>query len=141
MNRQDRLERLQLIYEHLRSIGRIHTQKDLAEAIGTRTESVNAALNGKERYLTDNLFKKIALEYGDIFSRPWLENGEGDMLVENSGNISKNTIVGNNVKGKDINIHNGNDSEAISLLREQLAEKDKEISRLHGIIDKLLKTR
>lgn len=140
MNRQDRLERLQLIYEHLRSIGRIHTQKDLAEAIGTRTESVNAALNGKERYLTDNLFKKIALEYGDIFSRPWLENGDGDMLIENSGNMSGNTIVGNNVKGKGISIHGG-DSEAIALLREQLAEKDKEIVRLHGIIDKLLKTR
>lgn len=140
MNKQDRLARLQIIYEHLRSIGRIHTQKDFAEALGTRAESVNAALNGRERYLTDNLFKKIALEYGDIFSRDWLENGEGDMLIENSGSMSGNTIVGNNVKGKDINIHGG-DSEAIALLREQLAEKDKEIVRLHGIIDKLLKTR
>lgn len=140
MSRTERLAQLQIIYEHLRSIGRIHTQKDFAEALGTRTETVNAALNGKERYITDNLFKKIALEYGDVFSRPWLETGDGDMLIENSGNMSGSGIIGNNVKGKDIRIHNG-DSEAISLLREQLAEKDKEIARLHGIIDKLLKTR
>lgn len=135
-----RQAQLQEVFDYLKSIGRIHTRKDLAEAIGSRPESISSALNGSERYLTDNLFKKLALEFGDVISRDWLETGEGDMLVTQSiGNIEKSTVVGNNVKGNGIHINNAPESEAVALLRQQLTEKEAEIVRLHSIIDKLLK--
>lgn len=135
-----RQDQLQEVFDYLKSIGRIHTRKDLAEAIGSRPESISSALNGNEQYLTDNLFRKIGYFFGDIFSKEWLETGEGDMLVTQSiGNIEKSTVVGNNVKGNGIHINNSNESEAVALLRAQLQEKEAEIVRLHSIIDKLLK--
>ena len=141
MKKDLRQAQLQSVYDHLRSIGRNQTQKDLADQIGSRPESISQALNGSEKYLTDNLFKKLALEFGDVFSRRWLETGEGEMLVTQSvGDVSKSTMVGNNVKGKDIHINNMPESEAVALLRIQLQEKEAEIVRLHGIIDKLLKS-
>lgn len=139
MKKDLRQAQLQSVYDHLRSIGRIHTQKDLAERIGSRPESISQALSGSERYLTDNLFKKLALEFGDVFSRTWLETGEGEMLVSQSvSGINQSTVVGNNVKGNGIHINNSSESEAVALLRVQLQEKEAEIVRLHAIIDKLL---
>ena len=135
-----RQQQLQSVFDHLRNIGRIHTRKELADKLGTRPESISQALNGSDRYLTDNLFKKIALEFGDVFSREWLESGEGEMLVSQSiGPIEKSNVVGNNVNGNDIHINNASESEAIAILRVQLREKEAEIVRLHGIIDRLLK--
>ena len=60
------------------------------------------------------------------------------MLVQKSGDITSSTVVGNNVNGNGINITNAAESETIALLREQLAIKDKEIERLHAIIEKLM---
>lgn len=135
-----RQQQLQSVFDHLRNVGRIHTRKELADKLGTRPESISQALNGSDRYLTDNLFKKIALEFGDVFSREWLESGEGEMLVSQSiGPIEKSNVVGNNVNGNDIHINNASESEAIAILRVQLREKEAEIVRLHGIIDRLLK--
>ena len=135
-----RQQQLQSVFDYLRNIGRIHTRKELADKLGTRPESISQALNGSDRYLTDNLFKKIALEFGDVFSREWLESGEGEMLVSQSiGPIEKSNVVGNNVNGNDIHINNASESEAIAILRVQLREKEAEIVRLHGIIDRLLK--
>lgn len=135
-----RQQQLQSVFDYLRNIGRIHTRKELADKLGTRPESISQALNGSDRYLTDNLFKKIALEFGDVFSREWLESGEGEMLVSQSiGPIEKSNVVGNNVNGNDIHINNTSESEAIAILRVQLREKEAEIVRLHGIIDRLLK--
>lgn len=140
MDKIIRQQQLRAIYDHLRSIGRVHTQKEFASSLSMNDESLSAALNGKKQYLTDNLFRKIGYYYGDIFSRDWLDTGEGDMLVSQSiGNIEKSTVVGNNVKGNGIHINNAPESEAVALLRQQLAEKEAEIVRLHTIIDKLLK--
>ena len=139
MKKVFRQQQLQSVYDYLRSIGRIHTRKELADRLGTRPESISQALNGSDKYLTDNLFKKLALEFGDVFSREWLETGDGEMLASQSINhVEKSTVVGNNVQGNGIHI-NAPESEAVTLLRQQLAEKEAEIVRLHTIIDKLLK--
>ena len=136
----DRRKQIQDVFAYLKSIGRVHTQADFAKAIGASKASVSNMLNGNEQYLTDNLFRKIGYYYGDIFSRDWLETGEGKMLVSQSiSHIEKSTVVGNNVKGNGIHINNAPESEAVALLRQQLAEKEAEIVRLHAIIDKLLK--
>lgn len=135
-----RQQQLRSIYDHLRSIGRVHTQKEFATSLQMNDESLSAALNGKKQYLTDNLFRKIGYYYGDVFSRDWLDTADGEMLASQSiGPIERSTVVGNNVQGNGIHINNSSESEAVTLLRQQLAEKEAEIVRLHAIIDKLLK--
>lgn len=135
----DRKRQINEIFAYLKSTGRIHTQQDFAKSIGASKASVSNMLKGNEQYLTDNLFRKIGYFYPDVFSREWLETGEGKMLVSQEiGTIEKSTVVGNNVHGNGIHINNAPESEAVSLLRNQLREKEAEIVRLHGIIDKLL---
>jgi hypothetical protein len=135
----DRKRQINEIFAYLKSTGRIHTQQDFAKSIGASKASVSNMLKGNEQYLTDNLFRKIGYFYPDVFSREWLETGEGKMLVSQEiGPIEKSTVVGNNVHGNGIHINNAPESEAVSLLRNQLREKEAEIVRLHGIIDKLL---
>lgn len=136
----DKRERIKEIFRHLKSIGRVHTQSDFAKAIGSTPATVSNMLSGEERYLTDNLFRKIGYYFGDVFNRDWLENGVGEMLCgKGAVDISSSTVIGNNVHGTgDINISNVEQMEALELLRAQLAEKEREIERLHGIIDRLL---
>ena len=133
-----KFERINAIYKHLRDTGRVHTQKDFARLLDCTYATLSFALNGREHYLTDNLFKRIALSLGDEFNRDWVLTGEGEMLVQKSGDVTSSTVVGNNVNGNGINITNAAESETIALLREQLAIKDKEIERLHAIIEKLM---
>ena len=135
----DRRSQINEIFAYLKSTGRIHTQQDFANSIGASKASVSNMLNGNEQYLTDNLFRKIGYYFEDVFSRQWLETGEGEMLKSQSmGSIENSTVVGNNVHGNGIHINNNTESEAIALLRVQLNEKEAEIVRLHSIIDKLL---
>lgn len=138
--RTTKKERIKVIFGHLKSVGRVHTQADFAKAIGSTPATVSNMLSGEERYLTDNLFRKIGYYFGDVFNREWLENGTGDMLCgKGEAVISSSTVVGNNVHGSgDIRISNVEQREALELLREQLSEKDREIERLHAVIDRLL---
>lgn len=133
-------ERIKKIFEYLKSIGRIHTQTDFAKAIGSTQATVSNMLSGEEKYVTDSLFRRIGYYFGDIFNKEWLESGEGDMLCRQSVNAgASSTVIGNNVNGAgDIKITNNEQNEALALLRSQLEGKDKEIERLHGIIDILL---
>ena len=140
MDKESRQQMLRQIYDHLRSVGKVHTQKEFASSISMNDESISAAMNGKAQYLTDSLFRKIGYYYGDIFDKEWLDSGKGDMLVsQNIGDVKNSSMVsGNNVKGNGNKINCGTEKEAIALLRQQLQEKEAEIVRLHDIIDKLL---
>ena len=134
----DKAERVKAIYAHLYSTGKVHTQGDFARLLNSTRASVSHILNGRPQYLTENLFRRLAVAFGDTFNTDWVLTGEGEMLVQKSGDITSSTVVGNNVNGNGINITNAAESETIALLREQLAIKDKEIERLHAIIEKLM---
>lgn len=77
----ERQKRLNQVYEHLRKNFGVHTKTQFAEAIQYGRTSMSAALNGKEEYLTDKLFRKICEAY-DIFSLNYLLTGEGSLLLE-----------------------------------------------------------
>ena len=140
-NMINKKERIKKIFEYLKSIGRIHTQTEFAKVIGSTQATVSNMLSGEDKYITDNLFRKIGYYFGGIFNHEWLETGEGEMLCHQSVNVgASSTVIGNNVNGTgDIRITHNEQDEALELLRGQLAEKDKEIERLHSIIDRLLK--
>lgn len=77
----ERQIRLKEVFSHLRSIGAVHTQKDLADAIGAQRPGISAALNGNPDYLTNSLFQKICDTF-PMFDLNYLLTGEGQLLMQ-----------------------------------------------------------
>jgi hypothetical protein len=77
--RKGRQKRLIEVYDHLRQHFGIHTKTGFAEAVKYGRTSMSAALNGKEEYLTDDLFENICEEY-PVFNIDYLLTGEGELL-------------------------------------------------------------
>lgn len=74
-------KRLQEVYDHLRRWYGIHTQTDFANSMRYSRNAISLALNGNEKYLTDNLFKNICEAYPGVFNLDYLLTGEGDLLT------------------------------------------------------------
>ena len=80
--RKMRQKRLMEVFEYLRSQpSGIHKKSDMAIAIGYGRTSLSAAMNGKEEYLTDELFESICEKYPNTFSIEYLLNGTGTLLL------------------------------------------------------------
>lgn len=75
-----RHECIKKAYEHLRSIGKVHTKTDVANIMHASRSNVNAALNGDSKFLTDNFLERFNTAFDNIFNLKWLMTGEGDML-------------------------------------------------------------
>lgn len=89
-------EQILAIYEHLRNMGAIHTQKDFADRLNSHASTISQAMNGNPSYLTDRLIKvRIPAAFPGIFSDDWLKKAEGDMLV------SSTTVSGDLIQQKD----------------------------------------
>lgn len=78
----EKVERLKLAYEHLRSLGVLHKRKDLAEAMKTSESNISAAFKGSERFLTDSFLCRFNNRFDRLFNESWLLTGEGEMLNE-----------------------------------------------------------
>lgn len=94
--RKDRQKRLIEVYDHLRQHFGIHTKTGFAEAVKYGRTSMSAAMNGKEEYLTDDLFEKICEAYPGVFDLNYLLTGEGSLLTieeeVHSEDIQKSSI-------------------------------------------------
>ena len=77
-----RKDRLNEVYEYLRAHNGIHTKTDFADAIKVQRPGLYSALNGNEKYLTDNLFSKICAAFPSVFSLDYLLTGRGVLLME-----------------------------------------------------------
>lgn len=71
-------------YEHLRSIGKVHTKTDVANIMHASRPNVTAALNGDSKFLTDNFLERFNVAFDNMFNIKWLMTGEGDMLSSSS---------------------------------------------------------
>lgn len=79
--------RLNKGFEYLRNIGMVHTQADVAKAMGASRPNVSSALKGDEKVLTDKFLKRFANAF-DVLSQDWLLTGEGPMLTSDlSGSV------------------------------------------------------
>ena len=76
----DKKERFCMAYEYLRSIGKIHTQEDLAMVMKASRSNVSSALAGRKKVLTDNFIQRFAASFPGMFNLDWLLYGEGEML-------------------------------------------------------------
>ena len=106
----DKKERMNAAFNYLRDHGYLHTQKDMADAIGSTAPNVSRVLKGDPKVLTDNICVRVQRSYGCI-SANWLMHGEGEMLVvEEPTEQGDPTLAAKN--------------ETIATLRAQLKDKD-----------------
>ncbi len=78
-----RKERLKEAYEYLKSIGEVHTQKELAQKMNTTPPNVSSAMKGEPRVLTDSFLERLNNAFDNLFNIDWLINGGGEMLANN----------------------------------------------------------
>jgi len=146
-------QRLYEVYTYLRNNGKVHTQLDFAEALRVTRPAVSAALNGKEAYLTTNLFQKICAAFPGVFNIDYLLNGEGELILpdeqspsqpQESQSVmdSETDIFRVVIKGKDDHICDLR--KQLEASQMQVAEKDKiiheeamEIITLNSHVSKL----
>ena len=115
MNKQ---QRFKSAFDYLRSIGAIHTQKDLADKIGASQSNVCSALKGVEKVLTDRFLIRFNAAFSEKFNTDWLLTGEGEMLRDQSTtNIASNNTYGDNASG--------NNNITITRTREEDDAEDK----------------
>jgi hypothetical protein len=81
-------QKLDEAYKHLRSIGAIHTKKELAFEIDFDKTNLSSAFSGSEKYLTDGLFKKICERYS-MFNIEYFLEDKGEMLSQSKENSNK----------------------------------------------------
>lgn len=85
--RKMRQKRLMEVFDYLRSQPTgIHKKSDMAIALGYGRTSMSAAMNGKEEYLTDELFESICEKYPDTFNIEYLLSGTGALLLPTDSN-------------------------------------------------------
>ena len=121
-----RKDRLIEVYEYLRSSYGIHTKSQFAVALNMTQPALSAAINGNEKYLTDNLFKKICAAYQGVFNLDYLLTGEGELLSK--GTNETRTPASASASG---------DSELVQELRNRIADKDCIIAGKDELIESL----
>lgn len=143
-------ERLKTAFQYLKSIGTVHTQKDVAEAMGASESNVSSAFKGVEKVLTDNFLNRFARTYN--ISLDWLLTGQGGMIIKEEA--SDNPIRGNvtrigNISGvtnSPTTVKNNNNNggcESAELMRviaqqtEQIKAQHEQIQNLTEIIKNL----
>lgn len=83
MNKSDNIK---TAFEFLRSVGLIHTQKDLSLRMKASEGNISKALKGDPKILTDKFIKRFNNAFDDIFNLNWLLDGEGEMLNAEAAN-------------------------------------------------------
>ena len=132
----EKRERVKAAYEYLKSIGKIVTQKDVAELMNMRNESVSKAFTGNEKYLTNKFIYKFNQSFNNIFSINWLLEGKGDMMNNQGvGDISNSNVSGVNVNGKEIHISS---VEAFNTLLKIVETNQRNTEKFQEQIDRLL---
>lgn len=138
----NKVGRLAVAYEYLKSIGKAHKQQDIAEQMSTDKANVSRAMNGDARYLTNRFLSRFNMAYGNIFNLDWLLRGVGDMccgvpdeqlerkIAEETGRVQR---IGDNSSHNTQTMTENNDV-VIGMLRDQLAEKNEEIKFLRSLI-------
>lgn len=86
MTKKDRINEA---YQFLRGRGIVHTQKDIAAAMGASPSNISSALKGAENVLTDSFVFRFNKAFNNVFNESWLLTGEGEMLNTPSASAPK----------------------------------------------------
>ena len=143
MSRKDRLNE---VYEYVRSHYPVHTKNDFADKIKYHRTYISSAMHGNERYLTDKLFMNICEAFPDTFNLDYLLAGEGSLLkteeevhneelekLYNPQPIDQSSLVNAIIAAKDETIASlkrelDAKNETIALQRSRIAELERQIA-------------
>lgn len=78
MSRKDRLNE---VYEYVRSHFPVHTKNDFADKLKYHRTYISSAMHGNEKYLTDKLFMNICETFPNVFNLEYLLTGNGQLLA------------------------------------------------------------
>lgn len=129
--------RLNKGFEYLRSIGMVHTQADVAKAMGASRPNVSSALKGDGKVLTDKFLKRFANAF-DVLSQDWLLTGEGPMLTsDSSGSVHQQSSGDNspNVNGSGNVVGGGAVEDMAMALRKALGTIETQSSTISTLTD------
>jgi phage I-like protein len=131
MSRKDRLNE---VYEYVRSHYPVHTKNDFADKIKYHRTYISSAMHGNERYLTDKLFMNICEAFPGVYDIDYLLSGKGSLLkteekeevhneelekLYNPQPIDQSSLINALLAAKD---------ETIESLKRELAAKDETIA-------------
>lgn len=125
-------KRFKEAFDYLKRINRIVNQKNLADILHKTPETVSKVVSGKGNNPTDKFMLDFARAFSDIFNEDYLVKGEGVLLKEQDPPKDEKPEAPD-IEEKDI-VRKFLDH--VSFLEGQINEKDKEIKRLHSIIEK-----
>lgn len=131
-----RQERIIKAYEHLRSIGRIHTKTELANLMHASRPNVSSALHGDDKVLTDRFLARFCAVF-DEFNLDWLLTGEGEMLCDTADATAMNHSIA--ISGHNNNASLGDTAvleERVKALEALLAEKERLIKVYEKMMDR-----
>lgn len=135
MEEDGRKVRLCDAYEHLRNKGLAHTRQDVADKMGKGKSRISEAFSGK---ISNKFLESFNAAFGNIFNLDWLTDGVGDMLCcpPTSGDeiFQQNNVTGDN------NMHIGDAvlAKENEMLKQRLAEMQKQLQEKQDLIDKLI---
>lgn len=130
-------ERVNAAFNFLREHGYLHTQKDMAEAIGSTPPNISRMLAGDAKVLTDNICVRIQRAY-PVISANWLIHGDGDMLIMNNNTERQmmmpdpSSVTNAIIASKDETI--AEKDARIEDIKATIAEKDARIADKDAII-------
>lgn len=116
--RKKQAERLQEAVAHLKSIGKIRFQKDLANFVNYNHQTINKMV---KQAPTDEFLYDFAKTFNDIFNEEYIKLGTGTLLKENE--TSNNPNIDVEWLKKQLEIKDN----TITILEKELAFKNKQL--------------
>ena len=126
----NKLDRYKILIRQLINLGIVSSQKELGKKMGYNNPSAfSQVINGKAK--EPKLFMQKLKHVFPNLNIDWLENGEGEMIIDDSTtntiNINRDSVkVGGNVSGSIQ--QGGNLSEIVEKLINELAEQRRELA-------------
>lgn len=136
----NKLDRYKILIRQLINLGIVSSQKELGKKMGYNNPSAfSQVINGKAR--EPKLFMQKLKNVFPNLNIDWLENGEGEMIIDNSTtntiNINRDSVkVGGNVSGSIQ--QGGNLSEIVEKLVNELAEQRRASNKQQELINTLI---
>ena len=85
-------DRIKQAYNYVVFAYEFSTQQEVSDLIGVARPNLSRALNGDEKYLTNNFLQKFLKAFGTTICDTWLLTGEGEMLVKDSSGNSLSSL-------------------------------------------------
>lgn len=130
-----KVDRIDNAIDYLKGKGVVHTQKDVAEAIGTDKSSLSRALNGDDKYLTERFITRFNRAFGNIFNIDYLLGRAEEMFCPPLSGKPE-AEIDREVFSRPSTDKGESRDEVIELLRKTIADKDEEIRFLRSLLQK-----